>query len=188
MFDRVAMKEMAKGHIRGNIGVLFGCALVIGLISAATSAMWGLGAFLVPAFMLSNALIYLRLTAGIKPQVGDVFAGFGLFGKALWLNIITAFFVVLWTLLLYIPGIIKMLAYSMAPYVLADNPHMTAREALRESIRLTDGAKMDLFVLQLSFLGWALLGMVTFGLAYIYVIPYMQATTANAYQALKAAK
>ena len=63
---------------------------------------------------------------------------------------------------------------------------MTAREALNESKRITVGAKKDLFVMELSFLGWAMLGGITFGIALIYVYPYMQAAKVNAYLAIKA--
>ena len=77
----------------------------------------------------------------------------------------------------------------MAPYVLADNPTFTAREALRESKRITQGHKGQLFVLELSFFGWMLLACIPIVgtiVMLVYVIPYMSATYANAYNALKA--
>jgi uncharacterized membrane protein len=131
-------------------------------------------------------MIYLGLTKNVKPQFGDIFKGFSsLFGKALWLSVITVFFTFLLSLLLFIPGIIKAIAYSMAPYILAENPGMTAREALRESTRITNGHKFELFVLQLSFIGWILLVPVTFGLIAIWLVPYMNAAAANAYLEIK---
>ena len=130
-------------------------------------------------------MIYLSLTAGKIPTVGDVFNGFAIFGKAWWLSFITSLFTMLWTLLLFIPGIIKGISYSMAPYVLAENPEMTARQALNESKWITNGSKMDLFVLDLSFLGWILLGIASFGIAFIYIGPYISATRANAYLSIK---
>ena len=106
-------------------------------------------------------------------------------GKGWWLNILTVFFVSLWSLLFYIPGIVKSIAYSMAPYILADNPNLTARQALTISKQITKGHKWELFVLQLSFIGWHFVGMLTFGLAYIWIIPYMSTTTAHFYNYLK---
>ena len=88
-------------------------------------------------------------------------------------------------LLLIIPGIVKAFSYAMAPYILADNPELTARESLNESKRIMDGHKFDLFVLQLSFFWWYILGSITFGIAYVYVIPYINATTANFYNSIK---
>ena len=89
-------------------------------------------------------------------------------------------------MLFVIPGIVKGLSYSMAHYVLADHPEMTARQALNESKRITQGHKGELFVLNLSFLGWQILASFTFGILYIWLIPYMQATVANFYRSLTA--
>ena len=73
----------------------------------------------------------------------------------------------------------------MAPYILAENPTMKAREALNESKLIMKGQKMRLFVLYLSFILWSLLGMVTCCIAYIYVGPYIQATITNFYHDIK---
>lgn len=87
-------------------------------------------------------------------EVSTLFSAFPSLGKALWLNILIGVFTFLWSLLFYIPGIIKALSYSMANYILADNPEMTAREALRESKIIMHGHKWELFVLNLSFILW----------------------------------
>ena len=73
----------------------------------------------------------------------------------------------------------------MSWYILAENPDMTAREAITESRLIMDGHKFELFVLQLSFIPWILLGSVTFGIAYIWVLPYMQLTMTNFYHNIK---
>ena len=73
----------------------------------------------------------------------------------------------------------------MAYYVLADNPDFTAREALRESKKIMKGHKMDLFILELSFIFWNILVSLTFGLAAIYVVPYKNAVIANFYNSIK---
>jgi len=118
-------------------------------------------------------------------EVSTLFSAFPSLGKALWLNILIGVFTFLWSLLFYIPGIIKALSYSMANYILADNPEMTAREALRESKIIMHGHKWELFVLNLSFILWELLGVFTLGIAFVYVVPYISATTANFYQSIK---
>ena len=180
MFDRAELKAIAKAQIKGHIGTLFVCMLLVGLIVGTL-----VGALLAPGLLIGMIMIYLALAKGTAPQVTDIFKGLPVFGKALWLNIITGFFTCLWSMLLFVPGIIKGISYSMAPYVLAENPDMMAREALNESKRITQGHKMNLFVLSLSFLGWFLLVGITFGIAIVYVGPYMQATFANAYNAIK---
>lgn len=185
MINRSEMKSMAKAQIKGNIGTLFVCVLVIGLVSGIAAPA---GLLIAPSFSLSTVMIYIALTQNIQPSVNDVWKGFQLFGKALWLSIITGFFTFLWSLLFIIPGIVKGYAYSMAPYILADHPHMTAREALRESKRITHGHKGELFVLMLSFIGWMLLVPLTLGLIVIWLAPYTNATLANYYVAMKDGK
>ena len=145
------------------------------------------GFIITPAFSLSLCIFFLKLTKDEETSVGDVFAGFNKTGRALCLNILISVFTFLWTCLLIIPGIIKSYAYSMAFYVLADNPELTASEALAKSQSMMRGHKMDLFILELSFIGWILLTGLTFGLAAIYVVPYMSATTANFYNSIKEA-
>jgi uncharacterized membrane protein len=91
-------------------------------------------------------------------------------------------FTVLWTWLFIIPGIVKSYAYFATPYILAESKDVEFREALKLSMRMTNGYKMKLFVTHLSFIGWYLLGMLTFGILLIlYVAPYMQATMAGWY-------
>ena len=179
---RAQLKSMAKAQIQGNIGILFVIGILMMLITCVPLA----NLILFPALTLGIAKIYLNMTNGRKPTVGDLFGGLDQLGRAWWLNFLIAFFTYLWSLLFIIPGIIKMLSYSMSYYVLADHPEMTARQALNESKRITQGHKADLFVLYLSFLGWNILAWFTFGILYIWLIPYMQATVANFYRSLTA--
>jgi uncharacterized membrane protein len=91
----------------------------------------------------------------------------------------------LWYLLLIIPGIVKFYAYRMVPYILADNPNIGYRRAVELSMRMTDGHKFDMFVLDLSFIGWYLLGGLLFGIGVIFVMPYDYATKAELYLVLR---
>lgn len=188
MINRVEMKQLAKEQLKGNIGILFVCSLVISLVSSIAAPVFMAGFLIAPSFVLSIAKIYIALTQNIRPTINDIWKGFYSFGKALWLTIITGFFTFAWSLLFIIPGIVKGFAYSMAPYILADNPNMTAREALNESKRITNGHKAELFVLSWSFIGWFLLIPLTLGLIMIWLVPYTQATTANYYIAMKSDK
>lgn len=95
-------------------------------------------------------------------------------------------YTVLWSLLFIIPGIVKSYEYQMIPYLLAENPQMTREQAFAESKRMMDGNKWRAFVLDLSFLGWEILSVFTFGILNIfYVQPYMDATHAALYEALR---
>jgi uncharacterized membrane protein len=94
-------------------------------------------------------------------------------------------FTFLWTLLLIIPGVIKSYAYSMVPFLLADNPALDYRRAMKLSIAMTDGEKWNIFVLQLSFLGWILLGLLACCIGVIFVVPYQSATLTELYVVLR---
>ena len=120
-----------------------------------------------------------------KPQVKNLFIGFNNYWKCFLINLLQGVYILLWTLLFIIPGIIKGYSYSMAFYILAENPDMTANEAITESREIMNGHKWELFVLGLSFILWAFAIVFTLGIAAIYVEPYMQLTITNFYHNIK---
>ncbi len=91
----------------------------------------------------------------------------------------------LWYLLFIIPGIVKSYSYSMVPYILAENPNIGTTRAIELSKNMTDGHKFDMFVLDLSFIGWWLLCLLTLGLGLIFLAPYINATKAELYLVLR---
>ena len=188
MKTRTELKQMAKEQIRGKIGILFLVTVIIAVIAFLAGLILGLipvvgpmavTFILTPAFSLSVVRIYLNLAKGQDPEVKDVFSGFDDFWTAFKTTFLVGLFTFLWSLLFYIPGIIKAISYSQAMYIVAENPGISALEAINRSKAMMHGHKMDYFVLGFSFIGWALLGAITFGIAYIYVIPYMSATMVN---------
>ena len=107
------------------------------------------------------------------------------------LNIITAqikqfVFIYLWTLLFIIPGIIKSFSYFMVDYIMAENPYITSRRAFEISKQAMNGYKMKAFLLGLSFIGWILLGVITFGIGLIFLVPYIEAAQTELYLDIKA--
>ena len=192
--NRAELKANAKAQIKGKIGILFLISLIIGLISGLATGLLSLipvvgsiaaAIIVTPAFTLSLVRIYLMVVAGKRPEAGDSFSGFDDFWAAFKVTFLVGLYTYLWSLLFIIPGIIKGISYSMSMYILAENKGKGARECIKESIAMTNGHKAELFVLGLSFIGWAFLCCITFGIAAIWVYPYMQATYANAYIALK---
>ncbi len=95
-------------------------------------------------------------------------------------------FILLWTLLFIIPGIVKSCAYAMTFYIKNDHPEYTATEAITESRRMMDGHKMDFFLLQLSFIGWWIVGVLCFGIGTLWVQAYNETANAIFYEELKA--
>lgn len=187
--NRAELKSLAKQQIKGKIGTLFLVALVIALITGALGMIPTVGSIasmvITPAFTLATVAIYLKLAKGESVAVGDAFSKFDQFWPAFKVNFLVGLFTALWSLLFYIPGIIKGLSYSQANYILAENPGIGAREAINRSKAMMDGHKMELFVLNLSFIGWYLLCGITFGIAAIWVIPYVNATMTNFYNTVK---
>ena len=88
----------------------------------------------------------------------------------------------LWTLLFIIPGIIKAYSYAMVPYILAENPNLSTKEALDLSKKMMYGNKGRLFCLQISFIGWMILCALTLGIGYIFLAPYQKASEAYFYK------
>ena len=121
-----------------------------------------------------------------NPELGEIFKGF----KGNYLNVVKIMFLMdlktlLWLLLFIIPGFVKAYEYSMIPYLLAENPNLSASQAFSLSKQMTTGQKMDLFVLDLSFLGWIILGLICCGIGILFVLPYPEATRAEVYLILK---
>lgn len=193
--NRAELKAKAKAQIKGKIGILFLISLVMAVVSTAACMLLSLipyvgealgSIIVVPAFTLSSIQIFLSVTAGVKPGVKDAFGGFADFWSAFKVSFLSGLYTFLWSLLFVIPGIIKAFSYSMSMYILAENKGKSARECIKESMAMTKGHKWELFVLDLSFFGWALLVAITGGIASIWVGPYIQATFANVYLDLKA--
>lgn len=194
--NRGELKANAKAQIKGKIGILFLISLIIGVVSIIASSLLSLipvvgslaaAVIVTPAFSLSITRVYLTVIGGGKPEAKDSFCGFDDFWSAFKVNFLVGLFTFLWSLLFVIPGIVKSFSYSMSMYILAENKGKGALECINESKAMTNGHKGELFVLALSFIGWMLLGSITFGIAYIWIMPYMSATFANAYQSLKPA-
>lgn len=187
--DRATLKSSAKEQIKGKIGILFLISLLASLITGAVSAVPLVGTIagmlLSGAFSLAMIQIYMNLGYGRRPEVGDLFSQMRNILPAFCTQFLVGLFTFLWSLLLFVPGIIMGCAYSQAMYILADDPGIGPMEAIRRSKEMMEGHKMEYFVLCLSFYGWALLSVFTLGILYIWLIPYMQATLTNYYKYLK---
>lgn len=99
--------------------------------------------------------------------------------------LLTDVFIFLWSLLLIIPGIVKSYSYRMVPYILADNPNIGVKKAIALSNEMTMGHKFNMFVLDLSFIGWYLLGILALGIGVLFVLPYDNATNTELYLVLR---
>lgn len=95
-------------------------------------------------------------------------------------------FIALWTLLLIIPGIIKTFSYAMTPYILNEYPSVGVNDSIDISRKMMKGHKLDLFLLELSFIGWGILCILTLGIGFLWLVPYMQTSLSIFYEDVKA--
>lgn len=142
-------------------------------------------------FNTSKVIAMQRLAEGRKDDIpAAIVSAFtkGRFGSMFWSGIVQGIFLALWTCLLIIPGIIKHYSYAMTYYIIEDakerGEEIQVTDAINQSRALMDGHKMDLFILDLSFIGWHILCWCTFGIGYLWLVPYIQTTTAKFYLSL----
>ena len=133
--------------------------------------------------------LFLGAVRGGEATAKDMFEGYNkeLFSRVLTTTLLYYVYVFLWSLLLLIPGCIKSYSYAMTPYILKDNPEMKNNAAIEESMRMMDGHKLELFLLDLSFIGWAILSLLTCGIGFLWLAPYMSMARVNFYEDLKKA-
>ena len=133
--------------------------------------------------------LFLGAVRGGEATAKDMFEGYNkeLFSRVLTTTLLYYVYVFLWSLMLLIPGCIKAYSYAMTPYILKDNPEMKNNAAIEESMRMMDGHKLELFLLDLSFIGWAILSILTCCIGFLWLVPYMNMARVNFYEDLKKA-
>lgn len=151
-----------------------------------------------PVFILGFIFVAFPLSVGLVNGFKSLFTdgddkvlanefkiGFGNYWHHVWGMFLNRFFVFLWSLLLFVPGIIKTLSYAMTNYILVDKPELSANEAINLSKDMMYGHKFDLFYLYLSFAGWFILCLFTLGIGFLWLYPYAQAAQVSFYLDVK---
>lgn len=193
-----AMRSEARSYLSGNWKNAVLTTIVFVLITSApsfilkeflsrdTTSIFSIvySLFVGAPITLGYTMFILKLTRKQNAEMSDLFEGFNNYGTIVFLAFKIGLFVVLWSLLLVIPGIIAALRYSQAYYVFIDNPKMGASEALDKSKELMRGNAGKLFLFILSFIGWFLLLAITCGIAGLWVLPYFYAAMAVFYRKL----
>jgi uncharacterized membrane protein len=142
-------------------------------------------AFVVHPLLIGVARYFVR-NHFESARVETLFSGFQWnYGNGVGVLFLTRLFIFLWSLLLVIPGVVKLVQYSMVPFLLSDNPSLPGERAREISRMMTDGQKGAIFVFWLSFLGWFLLGALCFGVGTFFVLPYFSASQAELYLLLR---
>jgi len=179
------MKQLAKQKLHGNWGMAVIVVFVAGLISAVASSAFGILELVISGPLTVGLCgFFLAFLRDEKPEFEKLFKGFNNFATNFIVGLLVYLFTFLWSLLFIIPGIIASYAYSMTFFIQHDNPEMAETDAIKASKEMMKGHKWELFVLDLSFIGWYLLGILTFGILFLFVTPYHNAARAAFYENL----
>lgn len=177
---------LIQGAISGGFSLVMNFSEDGEMTSSSTSTGSGFVAWLLIPFTIGMAGYFLNHLRGANPDWKSLYReGLDNFGTYFKVGVVTEIFTILWTLLFIVPGIIKSLQWFFVHQIIHDNPNLDGKQARDLSKRMTDGFKIDLFVMGLSFFFWYLLVAVTFGIALLYVTPYESCTIAMYYENLK---
>lgn len=183
------LMAQARAQLSGKWGLAVGAVALVTVVKIATQII-PLANLVVPLLIagplaLGIAIFILSIARGEEAKVSHIFSGFDRFGTALATYLLAVLFIILWTLLLIVPGIIAAFAYSQVWFILADNPEMKAQEAIATSKAMMMGNKWKLFCLGWRFFGWILLCIPTLGIGFLWLMPYMSVSFAKFYDDIK---
>jgi uncharacterized membrane protein len=185
MRQNYEMRAAARQQLKGRWGMpILACFLFWVIMSVVSGIPFG-GIVVGGPLMLGLVRYIVMFKRDEDPQLENLFDGFKLFSKAFLLQLLITIFTFLWALLFIIPGIIASISYSQAYFILNDNPDMDYMEAIRQSKQMMIGYKGRYFMLCLSFIGWGILCLFTFGIGFLWLGPYVQLTLTHFYEDLK---
>ena len=190
--ENLELMKMARASLKGNWGLAIGTFLVYIIIIGALQAladefpMVGLATLIVTGpLVLGLTLFSLSIARDENARFEQLFDGFKNFGLALGAYLLMVLFIFLWMLLLIIPGIVASIRYAMTFYIIADNPGIGPLDAIDKSKEMMYGYKMKFFLLVLIFIGLSLLCILTLGIGFLWLIPFINVTTAKFYDDIK---
>jgi|TARA_B110001452_G_scaffold105478_1_gene87416 uncharacterized membrane protein len=190
--ENLVLMQMARKSLKDKWGLAIGTfvvyMLIIGAIQTTTEFFPLVGLLLLAIsgpMALGIAIFSINISRNQDARLEQIFQGFNNFNTSLGAYLLMLLFTFLWTLLLIIPGIIAVLSYSMTFYILADDNSIGAMEAIDKSKKMMDGYKWKYFCLGLRFIGWSLLCILTLGIGFLWLLPYMQVSMVKFYDDIK---
>jgi len=178
---RESLKNRWGLAVGGNVVYL----ILVVLIQMVPKIGWIASLILGGPLLLGWSVFFLSFSRKQDAQIAQIFEGFNRFVNGLAAYLLMSLFILLWTLLFIIPGIVAYLSYSQAFFILAENPQLEGREALRRSKTLMKGNRLKLFFLFWRFFGWFLLGVASLGIGFLWIMPYLGTTLARFYDDLQ---
>ena len=180
----------ARQQLKGIWGLGVGVTIItiaINMVLSLIPKVGGIIDFIITGpFLIGIAMFYLTVARKQSaPPVGQIFEGFNYFGAGFVAFLLMTIFIILWALLLIIPGIVACFSYAMTYFILAENPQTRGSEAIRESKAMMKGYRWKLFCLGLRFIGWVILGILSLGIGFLWITPYFWTSLANFYIDIK---
>jgi uncharacterized membrane protein len=183
--ENKVLMQRARESLSGKWGLAVGAFFVYVLIMLVLGKIPKVGGIINliigGPLVLGLTFFSLAISRNTGAKFEQIFEGFKEFGRALSAYLLMGIFVILWALLLIVPGIIAALSYSQTFFILADDKSVGTREAIRRSKQMMNGYKWKYFCLQLRFIGWALLSILTLGIGFLWLLPYIQISQAKFY-------
>jgi len=193
--DNLTLMRASREALRGKWGIAILTFFIYTLLTTTSGTLRAHGSFLTLSstltliiggpLALGAAIFSLTIARGKEGNLGQLFDGFNHFATALVTYLLMLLYVFLWLLLLIVPGIIAALGYSMTFYILADDPQIKPQDALKKSKSMMDGHKEKLFYLCLRFLLLGILCILTLGIGFLWLVPYVHVTMAKFYDDVK---
>ncbi len=182
----------AREFLKGKWGTAAGAVFILTIITIPISIIPIAGPiinFIIGgAFTVGIALFWLSIIRQKTVKKSQIFSGFKIFWKCFVAKFMTTLFILLWSLLLIVPGIMAAYSYAMTFFIIADNPEIRALEAIKESKKIMYGHRWKLFCLMWRFFGWMLLSILTLGIGFFWLFAYMGTSFACFYEDIKQKK
>ncbi len=193
------LRREASEALAGNWGMAAVVALIYLCVSVTAQLMMdttdGVGNLYILGLLLSlfictplvwgMYMVFYEVCRSRKLELGILFDGFKDYGRVFGTMFLMGLYTVLWSLLLFVPGVIKACSYAMTPFILRDDPGLSYNAAIEKSMAMMEGHKMKYFLLCLSFIGWFLLCLLSLGIGFLFLIPYVSTANAAFYEDLK---
>lgn len=184
------LRAEARQALQGKWPKAAIAALIYSIIAVGLSAIPFIGGlcslFVGLPMVYGIAIVMFGVYKGKDVDFEVLFEGFHDYGRIFVTKLLQGIYTALWTFLFIIPGLIKQYSYAMTDFILKDEPELKNNEAIEKSMTMMKHNKMKLFLLDLSFIGWAILCVFTLGIGFLFLLPYMQVSHAAFYEDLKA--
>ena len=181
-----SVKEKAKASLHGQWNRSALAVFVFGILSSGVYSIpalgWIISLVVSGPFTLGITVFFLNISRNRSARIEDLLYGFKDFKRSCITNLLMILYIVLWSILFIIPGIVATLSYSLIFYILADNPEISSCDAISRSKELMQGHKTELLLLYLSFIGWGLLCVLSFGIGFFWLSPYINTSVAHFYR------